>query len=183
MNTLAKIIVYRYWHITIILALFVYFSTHYLFKAYISDISQINITGWTQFLSFAFMFAPLTLLLSTYQKLNESKDIKGIQIRERKILNNIINARGKDLIITILLSAIFTVGFNGFIWMVNQNANFSLDLKVIIPLGFCYIVICLFWLYASFLSIKELNDFKADIQNRIDKETNKANFNKLISGE
>ena len=181
-NSFTKVVIYRYWHISIILLVLTFSITYKSLSYIIEPSSKISLQGWSQILSLAIMLSPLSYLVSNYQKINETKDIKGVNITERKILKNIINSRCKDILLTIILATIISLFINGYIILAQQNSISlkPMSINFFIAIVISYLITCMFWLLSAFLAISELYDYKAQVQNRIDKDSNKSNFDKLI---
>lgn len=181
-NYFRKAIIYRYWHISIFLLASIFFITYLVLNSILPP-TEFNLKGWPQILSLAIMLSPISFLFANYQKINESKDIKGISIPERIMLRKIIDQRCKDIMYTMIIAFVISLAINGYIVIAQQDGislrpmSFSFFLGIV----FSYIITCIFWLISAFQAISELNDFKSFIQQRIDKDKKIEDFKKIIN--
>ncbi|OTG63408.1 hypothetical protein B9T29_04405 [Acinetobacter sp. ANC 3903] len=185
MNThVRKAIIYRYWHISILLLTAVFFVSYYFLDKHLGS-AEIKLNGWAQILALPTLLSPIAYLVSNYQKINESKDIKGISVLERNALRGIINQRCSDILYTVLLATLISIVITGYSVFAQQNSELikPMKLSLFLSIIISYVVTCFFWIYSAFLAISELTDYKSDIQQRIDKDGNKENFEKLLRSD
>ena len=180
-TSIRKVVVYRYWHISILLLTVIFFISYYFLNKHLG-FEEIKLNGWTQILALPTLLSPIAYLVSNYQKINESKDIKGISVRERYALKEIINHRCTDILYTILLATFISILITGYSILAQQSELIKpMKLSFFISIIISYVASCFFWIYSAFLAISELADYKADIQQRIEKDNNKNEFEKLLS--
>lgn len=179
-KTLNKIVIYRYWHVTIAISVFSFFLTFFLTK-YFGISSVLKLNGIAQITGLVLMLSPLTYLGTNYQKLHDVKEIKGISVKERKLLRKIVDLRTKDILYTILLAIFITLLINGYLLLASQRIVIGISSFVFISILVSYITTCIFWIFSAFLAIREISDFKSLVQQRIDKDQNREKFNKSIA--
>lgn len=180
-TSIRKVVVYRYWHISIFLLTVIFCISYYFLSKHLGS-EEIKLNGWTQILALPTLLSPIAYLVSNYQKINESKDIKGISVRERYALKEIINHRCTDILYTILLATLISIVITGYSILAQQSELIKpMKLSLFISIIISYVVSCFFWIYSAFLAISELTDYKTDIQQRIEKDNNKNEFEKLLS--
>lgn len=180
-TSIRKVVVYRYWHISILLLTVIFFISYYFLNKHLG-FEEIKLNGWTQILALPTLLSPIAYLVSNYQKINDSKDIKGISVRERYALKEIINHRCTDILYTILLATFISILITGYSILAQQSELIKpMKLSFFISIIISYVASCFFWIYSAFLAISELADYKADIQQRIEKDNNKNEFEKLLS--
>lgn len=176
-----KAIIYRYWHISIFLLGFTFLISYLILDHQLGDtVTKLN--GWAQILALPTLLSPIAYLVSNYQKINESKDLKGISVKERNALKGIVNQRCTDILYTIMLATLISLSITAYSIFAQQNSEVIKPLKLSLSLSVItsYLVACFFWVYSAFSAITELTDYKSDIQQRIDRSENKKSFEKLI---
>lgn len=183
-SNIRKAIIYRYWYISIVMLVGVFFISHSILQRFLGA-TEFQLTGWAQLLALPTMLSPIPYLVSNYQKINENKDIKGVSIKERNALKKIIDHRCKDILYTILIATFISIAITGYSVIAQQNSAVikPISLNLFLSVFISYILTCFFWIYSAFLAISELNDYKLYIQQRIDKDKNKENFEKLLRAD
>lgn len=176
-----KAIIYRYWHISIFLLAIAFCVSYFILNNQLGN-AETKLNGWAQILALPTLLSPIAFLVSNYQKINESKDIKGISVKERNALKEIINQRCTDILYTILLATFISLTITAYSVFAQQNSEIIKPLKLSLSLSIIisYLIVCFFWIYSAFLAITELADYKLEIQQRLDRSENKKNFDKLL---
>lgn len=182
-ESIRKAIIYRYWHISIFLLVSIFTLVYYLLNNTFLPFSEVQVKGWAQVIALVVMLSPVTYLFSTYQKINETQDIKGINLAERSSLRAIISSRCSDLSYTIFLAFFITISIHIYVvWAQQDNVLISENsLKFFISSSVSYVSTSFFWIFTAFMAINELNNYKSLIQQRIDKEKRKEDFDKLVT--
>lgn len=179
-KSLNKILIYRYWQAAIVISVFS-FALTYLLTKYFGILGELKLNGLNQIATLVIMLSPLTYLGTSYQKLQDIKEIKGIKVKERKLLRKIVDIRAKDILYTIILALLIALSINGHLLLTSQGIINGIHTDIFIPILVSYIITCIFWIFSAFLAIKEISDFKSLVQQRIDKDQNRERFNKAIA--